>query len=125
MEVDNKKVLEYCSNYEKIICFEYLEDDLISAKLIKVYKEYVFKANLNSEDELKELVRLDYVLGRYIDDYEFRRELKKEIVHVKIKKSCTDILRAIVASIIKIFDNYLENSTRRIHIARWIWNLDL
>ena len=120
MEVDNKKVLEYCSNYEKIICFEYLEDDLISAKLIKVDTEYVFKANLNSEDELKELIRLDYVLGRYIDDYEFRRELKKEIVHVKIKKSCTDILRAIVASIIKIFDNYLENSTRRIHIARWI-----
>ena len=48
------------------------------------------------------------------------KELKKEIVHVKIKKSCTDILRAIVASILKIFDNYLENSTRKITIARWI-----
>lgn len=124
MEVDRLEVLNKCKNYERIVNFEYLQEDLITAKLIKVYKEY-FVSVLKSKDGLDVLVRLDYVLGRYIEDYEFRRELKKEIVQVKIKKSCTDILKAIVASIIKIFDNYLENSTRRIHIARWIWNLDL
>ncbi len=124
MEVDRLEVLNKCKNYERIVNFEYLQEDLITAKLIKVYKEY-FVSVLKNKDGLDELVRLDYVLGRYIEDYEFRRELKKEIVQVKIKKSCTDILKAIVASIIKIFDNYLENSTRRIHIARWIWNLDL
>lgn len=124
MEVDRLEVLNKCKNYERIVNFEYLQEDLITAKLIKVYKEY-FVSVLKSKDGLSELVRLDYVLGRYIEDYEFRRELRKEIVQVKIKKSCTDILKAIVASIIKIFDNYLENSTRRIHIARWIWNLDL
>lgn len=119
MEVDRLEVLNKCKNYERIVNFEYLQEDLITAKLIKVYKEY-FVSVLKSKDGLDVLVRLDYVLGRYIEDYEFRRELKKEIVQVKIKKSCTDILKAIVASIIKIFDNYLENSTRRIHIARWI-----
>lgn len=124
MEVDRLEVLNKCKNYERIVNFEYLQEDLITAKLIKVYKEY-FVSILKCNDGIDELVRLDYVLGRYIEDYEFRRELKKEIVQVKIKKSCTDILKAIVASIIKIFDNYLENSTRRIHIARWIWNLDL
>lgn len=124
MEVDRLEVLNKCKNYERIVNFEYLQEDLITAKLIKVYKEY-FVSVLKGNDGIDELVRLDYVLGRYIEDYEFRRELKKEIVQVKIKKSCTDILKAIVASIIKIFDNYLENSTRRIHIARWIWNLDL
>ena len=124
MEVDRLEVLNKCKNYERIVNFEYLQEDLITAKLIKVYKEY-FVSVLKSKDGLDVLVRLDYVLGRYIEDYEFIRELRKEIVQVKIKKSCTDILKAIVASIIKIFDNYLENSTRRIHIARWIWNLDL
>ena len=103
MEVDRLEVLNKCKNYERIVNFE----------------EY-FVSVLKSKDGLDVLVRLDYVLGRYIEDYEFRRELRKEIVQVKIKKSCTDILKAIVASIIKIFDNYLENSTRRIHIARWI-----
>lgn len=115
-----KKVLDYCKNYQRIVNFDYLQDDLISAKLIRVYKDYVFKVNINSSEEVDELIHFDYVLGKYIDDYNFRKELKQEIVHVKIKKSCTDILRAIVASILKIFDNYLENSTRKITIARWI-----
>lgn len=115
-----KKVLDYCKNYQRIVNFDYLQDDLISAKLIRVYKDYVFKVNINSSEEVDELIHFDYVLGKYIDDYNFRKELKQEIVHVKIKKSSTDILRAIVASILKIFDNYLENSTRKITIARWI-----
>ena len=119
--MDNaKKILDYCKNYQRIVNFDYLQDDLISAKLIRVYKDYVFKVNINSSEEVEELTHFYYVLGKYIDDYNFRKELKKEIVHVKIKKSCTDILRAIVASILKIFDNYLENSTRKITIARWI-----
>ena len=117
---NKKKILDYCKNYQRIVNFDYLQDDLISAKLIRVYKDYVFKVNINSSEEVEELTHFDYVLGKYIDDYNFRKELKKEIVHVKIKKSCTDILRAIVASILKIFDNYLENSTRKITIARWI-----
>ena len=69
---------------------------------------------------LKRLKDFDYVLGKYIDDYGFRKELKKEIVHVKVKKSCSDILRAIVEGILRIFDNYMESSTRKIRIARWI-----
>jgi len=71
-------------------------------------------------EDVKVVSDIDYVLGRYIDDYAFRRELKVEIVHVKVKKTCTDVLRAIIESIIHIFDNYLENSTKKIRIARWI-----
>jgi len=74
----------------------------------------------NFEKERKKVSEIDYVLGKYIDDYAFRKELRLEIVHVKVKKTCTDILRAIVESIIHIFDNYLENSTKKIRIARWI-----
>ena len=109
-----------CPNYDRILHFDYLEDDRITSKLIEIYKTYLKRVSLNSE-ELKELKQYDYVLGRYLDDYTFRKELKSEIVHIQIKKTCGDILRAIVESVIKIFDNYLENSTRKITIARWIW----
>ena len=119
-EKDVKTLLSYCPNYEKIVHFDYLSDDLITAKLMKVYKDFIFKTNFTNESDLERLKNFDYVLGRYIDDYAFRKELKKEIVQVKIKKACTDILRAIVESILKIFDNYLESSTRKITIARWI-----
>ena len=39
MEVDRLEVLNKCKNYERIVNFEYLQEDLITAKLIKVYKE--------------------------------------------------------------------------------------
>ncbi len=121
MVVDDKKeVLSYCPNFHRIVNFEYAKDDKISFQLIRVYKDYIFKANIQSSEEVKMVKDLDYVIGRYMDDYAFRRELRNEIVHVKVKKTCADILRAIVESILHIFDNYLENSTRKITIAHWI-----
>ena len=116
----NREVLNYCPNFNKIVNFDYIEEDTVSAKLIRIYKDYIFHANLQVSEDVKIVSDFDYVLGRYIDDYAFRKELRREIVHVKIKKTCTDILKAIVESILHIFDNYLENSTRNIVIARWI-----
>ena len=122
--VENKKeVLNYCPNFNQIVNFEYAQDDKISGKLIRIYKDYICHLDITTPDDVKHIQEIDYVLGRYIEDYAFRRELKAEIIHVKIRKTCTefiDILKAIVASIIHIFDNYLENSTRKIRIARWI-----
>jgi len=115
-----KEVLAHCPNFSRIVNFDYAKEDYISSKLIRVYKDYIFQANVNNSEDVKVVSDIDYVLGRYIDDYAFRRELKVEIVHVKVKKTCTDILKAIVESIIHIFDNYLENSTKKIRIARWI-----
>lgn len=119
-EKDVNVLLNNCVNYERIVHFDYLSEDLITAKLIRIYKDYVNRINFSNYVELKSLKDFDYVLGKYIDDYGFRKELKKEIVHVKVKKSCSDILRAIVEGILRIFDNYMESSTRKIRIARWI-----
>jgi len=119
-EVMRKEVLNYCPNFNRIVSFDYTKDDYISSKLIRVYKDFVFKVNVGCSEDRKKVSEIDYVLGKYIDDYAFRKELRLEIVHVKVKKTCTDILRAIVESIIHIFDNYLENSTKKIRIARWI-----
>ena len=83
-------------------------------------KEYIFNTDMNDEDNFKTLEQFDYVLGKYLDDYEFRKELKKEIVRVKVVKSSLNIIKSIVVSINKIFDNYVESSTRVIRISRWI-----
>lgn len=116
----NKEILNYCPNFYKIVNFNYDEDDYITEKIFSVYKDYIFKIDLSNSSDLEMVKKLDYVLGRYIEDYLFRKELSKEIMHVKIKKDCSDILKAIVMSVIDIFDNYQEYSTRRIYISRWI-----
>ena len=59
-------------------------------------------------------------MGRYIDDYLFRKTLKQELVKVRVKRSCGDIIRTIVENIIEIFHRVEFEQTRKIYISKWI-----
>ncbi len=117
---NGKEVIALCQNYYKIVNFEYDEDDFISEKLINIYKDYLFKININNNDDVKTAKKMDEVLNKYIDDYVFRKEMNKELLKVKISRSCADILKAIVDSILAIFNHYQEYTTRNIYVSRWI-----
>ncbi len=116
----NKIVISNCPNFYRIINFDYFEDDNVTEKLIKIYENYIFNIDIKNEDEMALMKKIDYVLGKYMDDYLFRHKMQVEIVKVKIKKTCTNILGAIVESIIAIFNRYEEETTRNIYISRWI-----
>lgn len=116
----NKQVLEMCPNFYRIINFEYFEEDLVTEKLIKIYEDFIFKADIKKEEEAKMVKKIDYVLGKYIDDNLFRRKMQKEIFNVKVTRTYKNKLRMIVESIIAIFNHYEEDTTRSIYIARWI-----
>ena len=118
--MNNKLVLNYCPNFYKIVNFDISEEDTLSRKLVSIYQDYVFNVDLANVEDTKLVREIDKVLARYIDDYEFRKNLKKSMFQVKIKKSCTNILKAIVESIVAIFDNYEEYTTRNVYISRWI-----
>lgn len=117
---DNKQIIALCPNFYKIIEFKPYEDDIVSAKLIKLYQQYIFKISLDNIDDIESVRKLDHVIGKYIDDYLFRKEMQKEIMHIRIKKDAKDILREVINAIIKIFTNYEEYTTRKIYISRWI-----
>ena len=116
----NKEVLKYCPNFYRIVNFDYTSDDYITEKLISIYEDYIFKIDLANLEDIETATKIDRVLGKYIEDYSFRKELRKELVQVRIKKSCTDMLKAIVDSVIAIFTRYEEFTTRNIYISRWI-----
>ena len=116
---DNNVVLKYCPNYYKIVNFDFQEEDLISEKLIGIYKNYIFSVNLNNREEVERIQELDHVLASYIADYLFRSTLQKEIVTVRVKKD-NNVLRNLVDVIIRIFTNYEEYTTRKIYISKWI-----
>ena len=116
----NKEVLKYCPNFYRIVNFDYSNDDYITEKLISIYEDYIFKIDLANLEDIEMASKIDKVLCKYIEDYAFRKELRKELVEVRIKKSCTDILKAIVESVISIFIRYEEYTTRHIYISRWI-----
>lgn len=116
----NKQIIGLCPNFYKIIEFSPYEDDIISKKLIKLYQEYIFRIDINNPEDVENVINLDKVVSKYIDDYLFRKEMQKQIVQIRIKKDAKDILKEIIRSIIKIFDNYEEYTTRVIYISKWI-----
>ncbi len=115
----NKDILKYCPNYYTIINFDFKDNDIVSDKLIKVYKSYIFSIDEKSEEDIKRVEELDNVLASYIKDYLFRSTLQKEIMTVKVKKD-NNVLKNLVDIIIKIFTNYEEYTTRKIYISKWI-----
>ena len=116
----NKEIISYCPNFYKIINWTPYEDDKISDKIVKLYQKYIFKIDINDNEDIERIKQLDQVVNKYIDDFAFRKEMQKQIVTIKIAKNATDILKEIIKSIIKIFDNYEEYTTRVIYISRWI-----
>ena len=118
--MDNKRIISYCKNFYKIVNFKPLEGDNITTKLIDIYQEYIFKIDVNNSEDINTVIQIDEVLSKYIDDYSFRDELKKQIVNIKIKNDVKDVLKEIIKAIINIFNNYQEFTTRIIYISKWI-----
>lgn len=116
----NQKTLAFCPNYYKINSFEYYEDDNVSEKLIQVYQDYIFTVDLENKEQVSKLRMFDKILAKYIDDYNFRYEIKKGLLKVKVKKDESNLLETLVSAIISLFDNYETTFTRTIYIARWI-----
>lgn len=113
-------ILKYCPNFNRIINLDYYEDDAVTEKLIGIYEKFIFSSDIDNDEDIALVKKIDHVLGKYIDDYVFRKELQTEIFHVKVQQTCNNVLKTIVESIIHIFDKYLEDSTRKIYISRWI-----
>lgn len=117
---NNKIILSYCPNFDKITNADFLEEDVLSLQLVKIYKDFIFKIDLTNELDIIKIKDLDKTMGKYVDDYFFRKTLQKEILTMKVRRTAGDILNAIVDGIISIFRRYEEGATRKIYISRWI-----
>ncbi len=117
---NNKIILSYCKNFDRIVNTDFLEGDSISLQLVKIYKDFIFKIDINNEDDIKKAIDIDRTMGKYIDDYFFRKTLQEELLKSKLRKTATDILRSIVDCLINIFKRYEEDATRKIYISKWI-----
>lgn len=115
----NKVVIEHCPNFYKIKNYEFDSDDYISMKLISVYEDYIFDVDINDINNLRKIEELDKILGKYVEDYSFRKEIKKDVLTIKIKRD-SNIIESIVNSLIRLFENYEDGYTRNIYFARWI-----
>ena len=74
---DNKKVLTYCPNFYKIIEFKPIEGDEITKYIIKMYKEYIFKVDININENIIEIGKLDEAVSNILMIIYLEKNLKK------------------------------------------------
>lgn len=117
---ENKQILKYCPNFYKIINFNPIDGDDLSERIIHMYQDYIFTININDEAAVNEIKELDAAVSKYIDDYGFRKEVQRQISTIKVKKGTNDIIKFFIETIIKIFTNYEDYTTRVIYVSRWI-----
>ncbi len=117
---NNKIILSHCPNFDKIINTDFLEGDNLSLQLVKIYKDFIFKVDINNIEDLNKVEDIDKAMGKYVDDYFFRKTLQEELTRVKIKRTAGDIISSIVENLIHIFKRYEEETTRKIYVSKWI-----
>ena len=117
---NNKVILGYCPNFDRIVNTDFFEGDNLSFQLVKIYKDFIFKIDINNEEDIIKAREIDRTMGKYVEDYFFRKTLQKELLRIRIKSTAGDVVRAIVDSLIQIFKRYELDSTRKIYISKWI-----
>lgn len=115
----NKVIINNCPNFYKIKNFDIEESDYITDKLISVYEDYIFNIDIKNKESLDKVRELDLILGKYVDDYSFRKEIKQGVLNIKVVRG-TNIMESIVDALISLFQKYEEGYTRNIYFARWI-----
>lgn len=119
--MENKKaILNYCPNFERIINTDFADGDNLSLELVRIYKKYIFKIDLNNLDELSNVKKLDQIMGKYVEDYLFRKKFQNEMHYLKVKKNATDVIKSIVEGLIELFKKYEFDFTRKVEISKWI-----
>lgn len=117
---NNKIILGYCPNFDKINNADFLDGDHISNQLVKIYKDFIFNIDLNDIEEINEVREIDKIMGKYVDDYFFRKTMQERLSSLRVKQSITNKIKAIVLSIIELFKSLDEEQTRKIYVSKWI-----
>ena len=111
------KILTSCSHFDDIVNYDFLEDDILTKKLIQYYQDYVCNVD-DAGDNLELVKKLDNALYKYIDDYRFAKSLKDTLDVDMITSDSFNYLEQLMKYIIDFFTSYDETS---IPVAQTQW----
>ncbi|MDD3048603.1 MAG: hypothetical protein PHQ89_01255 [Bacilli bacterium] len=117
---DQKKVLEHCVNFNNIVNCEFLEDDVLTMKLISYYQDFVFNINSEDKDQIDLIKKLDKAMHKYVQDYRFAKSLKETLDVESIIKSDFPYLEQLMKYIIEFLDKYEKEVVEHTVETKWI-----
>ena len=115
-----KRILENCPHYDMIINYEYPSGDILSKKLIDWYRELIFSANGNNENQLMLIKSLDKSLYLYVKDNKYKRGIRKIISVDELTFDDKNIIKEVIKKLIEFTSNYEKKEVREVNIAKWL-----
>ena len=115
-----KKILENCPHYDMIVNYEYPYGDVLSKKLIDWYRELIFSANGNDENQLLLIKALDKSLYLYVKDNKYKRGIRKIIDISELGFSDKSIIKETIKKLIEFTNNYEKKEIRELSISRLV-----
>ena len=115
-----KKILENCPHFDMIIHYEYPYGDVLSKKIIDWYRELIFSANGNNEEQLLLIRALDQSLYLYVRDNKYKRELRKILSIDELTFENKNIIKNSIKKLIEFTNNYEKQEIREVSTAKWL-----
>jgi hypothetical protein len=112
------KILTTCSHFDDIVNYDFLEDDILTKKLIQYYQDFIFNVD-EGESSLSIIKQLDEALYKYTLDYHFAKRLKDTLDVDVITSDNFTYLSDLMKYIIQFFSTYDESSNKVIS-TEWI-----
>jgi hypothetical protein len=116
----DERLKNVCKNYDIIVKCEFLDDDYFSQKLVSYYKQVVATVSLDDEGALKRLSKFDYVMKKYIEDYNFSKKLQNSIDVSTVVSSSFDYYDQVIEYVMSFSDTYDECKDEIVINTKWI-----
>ena len=115
-----KKILENCPHYDMIVNYEYPYGDVLSKRLIDWYRDLIFSANGNDENQLLLIKALDKSLYLYVKDNKYKRGIRKIIDVSELGFNDKSVNKETIKKLIEFTNNYEKKEIRELSISRWL-----
>jgi hypothetical protein len=115
-----KTILDNCPNFYNIIHYEYPYGDMLSKKLIDWYRDLIFSASGNNENQLLLIKALDRSLYLYVRDNKYKRGLRKIITTDDLTFENKDLIKEVIKRLIEFTNNYEKKEVREVSVSKWL-----
>jgi hypothetical protein len=112
------KVITTCSHFDDIVNYDFLEDDVLTKKLIQYYQDFIFNVD-EGDNSLSFIKQLDEAIYKYTLDYHFAKSLKDTLDIDIITSDSFTYLGELMRYITEFFSTYDESSSKVIP-TKWI-----
>ena len=115
-----KTILENCPHYDMIIHYEYPYGDVLSKKLLDWYRDLIFSAKGDNDNELMIIRALDQSLYLYVRDNRYKRGLRKIITPEDLTFENKEVIKEVIIKLIEYTSNYEKREVREVDVSKWL-----